>query len=139
MIAVLLLAIQVSTSQPNRPGLSADTIVVVRKLAESPRRVSMQKDRTLTRGSFFSLILSRLQQNGYFELSAQVVAAACGNPGVNANRLFIRVHDATGWRELIIPDACQPASPALNGQLAALRKVAWDGLAGPVRNRKLEF
>ena len=69
----------------------------------------------------------------------RLLGLRAGTRGPNANRLFIRVHDGAGWRELTIPDACQPASPTLNGQLAALRKVAWDGLAGHVRNKKLEF
>jgi hypothetical protein len=126
----LLLAAQLTAALPTRSDTrsAADTIVVERVFPPRPHVVQARKLRRLERGEFFNGILSRLTASGFFQLSSEAIADACGRPGATVKGLTIRVHDETGSRQLELPDGCQPSSQSLDAQLAELRNIAWDAL-----------
>jgi hypothetical protein len=86
--------------------------------------------RVLGPGTFFDSIASRLAASGFFQLSNDAIADACGHPGTTVNRFEMRVHDESGSRHLELPDECPSGSESLRAQLAALQNIAWDILAG---------
>ena len=136
MICLALIA-QLSAAVPARDAAahsSPDSVVVDRLVRVVQRRIPMRKWRELGPGEALTTAIGELQQAGFFALSPESIVSACGDTGATVNRLAISVRDDGVWRQLVVPDGCQPALPETARRLAALRSVAWAVLAGhPVR------
>lgn len=132
---VLLLAIQIASTPPapERGTGPVDTLIVDALSKHRPNVVTMRKWRTVTAPDSLAPLVSRLRANGFFEISNDSLDRACGNLGDSVNRLRVRVHDDSGWRELVLPERCVTSSEPLKDEVLRLRDVAWDALAGHVR------
>ncbi|HEY4217178.1 MAG TPA: hypothetical protein VGM67_08570 [Gemmatimonadaceae bacterium] len=126
MVSVLLavyLATVAPSPRPARAGV--DSIDAERLVQTMPRRVPMHKEREISgSGVLFAATAKHVQDLGFFDWTQARIEEVCGKVG-NVNRLSLRVHDDTGWRQIVIPDGCHPASIELDGQLANLRDLTW--------------
>jgi hypothetical protein len=118
---------------PQHRSISPVDSIVVDPLVKSvPNRVPMPKQRRIGRGDLLTLAVRRLQQGGFFELTPEAIANACGQELSPTNRVSIRVHDDGGWHGIVIPDTCNAPSAELTKRLSEIRSVGWDVLAGHV-------
>jgi hypothetical protein len=87
-------------------------------------------------GALFDTLLTRMQKDGFFDLSPAQIVDACGSSEMTDSRWSIRVRDNGAWRELLVPDGCVPSSAALAGQLAGLRSTGRELLFSDRLTRK---
>ena len=136
MVSMLLLVhlVALSPAPQRAPAPTRDSLVIMRLPPAISRRVPLYKPWTLGPGVALSAALKNLKSHGFFDLSQDSIAAACGNISLR-DRVAVRVmHDSTS-RELIVPDSCPSASAEVRQKLDAIRADAKAALDAARRRR----
>lgn len=136
MLSMLLFVHFTALSPAPRPvpAPMRDSLVIMRLPPAISRRVPLFKPWTLGPGTALTAALRNLKSHGFFDLSQDSIAAACGNISLR-DRVAVRVmHDSTS-RELIVPDSCPKASVEVQRQLDGIRADAKAALVAARRRR----
>jgi len=136
MVSMLLIVhlVALSPAPQLAPAATRDSLVIMRLPPAISPRVPLYKPWTLGPGAALEVALRNLKSHGFFDLSQDSIAAACGNISLRS-RVAVRVmHDSTS-RELIVPDSCPKASAEVQRQLDGIREDAKAALVAARRRR----